>query len=142
MLLLIEEPVIRRVFHTMLQSEGFQLLDVPPCVRPDDSAACGLECCANQPKPNLLIAEVIIPRGCSGIEAAHKFLRRCPDVKILLISASPRDMWPGDAAARFGELPSDSCSFLAKPFARSTLLDAIDRLVGADALRARRATAP
>ncbi len=132
MLLLIEEPVIRRVFHTILRSDdAVELLDVPPCVHPENASACGLECCSNQPGPNLLIAEVITPRGCSGIEAAYKFLNRWPNTKILLISASPRDMWPGDAATRFGELPSQSCAFLAKPFTRSTLLSAIDTLVGA-----------
>jgi DNA-binding NtrC family response regulator len=132
--LFVEEPLVRQAMHAMLRDADIELHDVPPCVHPKDHASCYLECCQNHPEPDLIIVEIIAPRSCSGIQSSQKLLRRWPGVKLLLISASPKQMWPGDAAMRFEELPSRSCAFLAKPFTVTQLRSAVDKLLAPSTL--------
>ncbi len=125
-----DEPLVRDVFTTILQHRGFKVFHAGPCCKPDTVSQCGLQCFGNGQKPDLVVIAVISPRDCTGVEAAHMALRRWSDVKILLTSASPKEVWPRSVADDFDTLPTDSCAFLAKPFTMSQLLAAVKCLLG------------
>jgi hypothetical protein len=76
-----------------------------------------------------MIFDVLIDRDCTGVEAAHKALERFPGVKILLTSATPREVWPDSARLLFGTLPGHSCAFLSKPFTVQQLRAALAALL-------------
>ena len=123
--LVFHEPLIRNLVHAILARTDFTVNDIPACVESEVPHECNLRCCADHPEPDLLVMEVITPRRCSGVDAAHQALRRWPGVKVLLTSASSMDVWPTVDAQLFSALPSGSCAFLSKPFTRSRLLSAV-----------------
>ena len=127
--LIVEDPLVRRVIAQILGRGGFGVHEVGPCLRPECPQQCSLECCAPGCRPDLLVLEVIAPRSCSGIDGAQKALLAWPDVKILLITASPREAWPGDASEIFATLPGRSCTLLPKPFTAQALRNVVDDLL-------------
>lgn len=128
-LIVVDEPLVRNVVRAMLERKGFVLDDVSLCIKPRDADSCELKCFESCDEPHLIIIEIILPRACSGVRVANKALRRWPGVKILLTSASPRELWSADAAHSFEALPSGSCAFLAKPFTVCQMDAAIKRLL-------------
>ena len=94
--LLIEyEPTVTAFIKRALQKHEIEVVSTGNCVHPESPHDCQLECCAMANiKPDVVIAAVIAPRDCSGIEAAAKAIRLWSDVKVLFISTSPADMWP------------------------------------------------
>lgn len=128
--ILVDEPLVRNVVHAILTRRGFLVNEVSVCVKPEVAGKCDLECCADLGNIDLMIVEVLVPRCCSGIEAARKVLRRWPGVRILLTSASPAEIWPADDANLFSNLPKSSCRFLPKPFTAFQLQSAIEELLG------------
>jgi hypothetical protein len=97
-------------------------------VKPGRPESCDLACGAHHESPRVVIIEVVIPRSCSGIEAARKALLRWPGVKILLTSATPASYWPPEAQAIFAELPRSSYCFLPKPFTVRQVEAALEEL--------------
>ncbi len=81
------------------------------------------------PVPDVLVAEVILPRSYNGVCAAQKALHLWPGVKVLLISASPVEAWPDSAANLFMQLPIGTFAFLPKPFSVQKFGDALDALL-------------
>ncbi len=122
--------MVRQVVHSILLRKGFIVYDVALCVRPESADCCEVEC-AGRSSPDLMVIEVLVPRSCTGIQVARKALRRWPNVKVLLTSASPRELWPSDSAHELAGLLGKSCAFLPKPFTSFQLEDAIARLLRA-----------
>jgi CheY-like chemotaxis protein len=124
-----DEPIVRELLQAIFLSRGFQVSPCGPCVQPEVASECVLECLSNDVTPDLIVLEVLVPRSCSGIEAAHKALRLWPQVKILLISASLRQHLGQDAVELLCKLPSESYIFLAKPFTAPQVNTAVDALL-------------
>jgi len=117
--------------RAILARNGFDVSIAPPCVKPDAATDCDLRCCSD--RPDLLVLAVLVPRCCSGVEAAQNALRRWPDVRILLTSASPESMWPEKQVGLLGSIPKDAYAFLAKPFTARQLTAAVEELLGRSA---------
>jgi two-component system, cell cycle sensor histidine kinase and response regulator CckA len=101
-----EEPQVRRLLEHVLRSAGFSVL----------SAECGPEAIsisqANPGKIALLITDVTLP-GMTGWNLAHELAEQEPDIPVLFMSGGcPEVNFGGDAHSEF----------LAKPFSLSTLL--------------------
>ena len=124
------EPVVRSVIQWMLTRGGFEVVHVGNCVQPDASHDCALQCYSGVAPPDVVIAAVVNPRQCSGIEVAAKALCLWSGVKVLLISATPADFWPADARALLETLPVGSYSFLPKPFTSDALQPVVAALAG------------
>jgi DNA-binding NtrC family response regulator len=124
----VDEPRVRKFLEAVFHREGFLVSPAAPCVDPICPEDCNLNCCTPEDTPDLAVFEVIVPRSCCGIEAAHKALQRWPGVKILLTSASSSDAWPGDAASLLNALPADACAFLKKPFTLGQLRESVQSL--------------
>jgi DNA-binding NtrC family response regulator len=122
------EPSIEELIRQILESSNFLVQGAGSCVKPHDPAECMLDCCNGLIPPDLLVLDVIVDRACSGVEAAEKALRRWPGVKILLVSATPSDVWPPAAQQILPALPKQSYSFLFKPFTPQQLLRSVNTL--------------
>ena len=124
----IQEPTVRNPVRSILKRTGAVVHEIAPCVKPDSAGDCELECYPDQGSPDVMIFDVLVERACSGVEAAQKALQRFPGLKILLISATPPEIWPVSVRSLFGNLPTDSCAFLPKPFTANQLNVAVDAL--------------
>ena len=90
--------------------------------------------CPRRDPPDLFVFDVVVPWDCSGVELAHKALRRWPGVKILLTSATPYEFWSDRVRSLFGSLPEGACAFLPKPFTAKQLAAVVDALIGVTAI--------
>ena len=119
------DPLVRSFLQSSLTKDGFEVVHVGNCVQPDAPHNCALQCYSGGQPPDVVIAAVISPRQCSGIEVAAKALLLWRGAKALLISATPCDLWPDDARALLETLPATMYGFLAKPFTSEMLTSAV-----------------
>src|SRR3954447_22473264 len=113
---------VRAFLRDSFERSGFQAFESSDCLRPEAPSECALGCCCQSgARPDLVLAAVVVERLCSGVEVAAKALRLWPGTKVLIISATPPQFWPGEAATLLASLPADGYSFLAKPFTCPTL---------------------
>jgi PAS domain S-box-containing protein len=78
------------------------------------------------PDVRLMLSDVVMPNGTSGVELAREAQRRWPDLRVMLMSGYPRD-----ELGRFGG--TTAFPFLAKPFRPGELVDWLDRNLKAEA---------
>jgi two-component system, cell cycle sensor histidine kinase and response regulator CckA len=110
-LLVDDEPTLRRIVRLVLEKAGFRVIDAP------DGAEALLrfdECAA---EIELVVTDLSMP-GMSGRELAHRLKARAPALKVLLMSGDP------DGAE------SESEHWIQKPFELSELADKVRRLLG------------
>jgi len=88
--------------------------------------ALGVSCTT---RIDLLIADVTPP--CCGILVAFQLKAWRPDLRTILTSGYPVNMWDEQQAAELSEIPSDSVRVLQKPFLPKDLLRTVDELIGA-----------
>ncbi|MGA2115694.1 MAG: hypothetical protein ABSH56_13210 [Bryobacteraceae bacterium] len=77
---------------------------------------------------DLLIADVTLPVS-SGIRVALELRCFLPNLRIVLTSGYPADMWNEQDAAKLSELPSDSVAILQKPWVPGLMRQAVATLV-------------
>jgi CheY-like chemotaxis protein len=119
-LLVEDDPVVMSVFRSVLQSKGYAILEAT-------SAEQALKWLGNPQRIDLIIADVGLPLR-SGIRVALELRKSIPDLRIILTSGYPPDMWPDVALLR--EVPSDAIRILQKPFLPKELLDKTEELIG------------
>jgi PAS domain S-box-containing protein len=107
-----DQPEVREVIEMALTDQGYRTLAAVDGV----SARKLLE---NNERIDLLLTDVVMPKGVSGIELARQARRLRPDLKILLVSGFPRDL---DGSA--GNIPEEF-AFLEKPFRLQELAAAV-----------------
>ena len=83
----------------------------------------------NDCKIDLLIADVSLPIG-SGVQVAVALREEQPELRVILATCYPSQMWRARDYALLGRLGPDSVSIQQKPFATRTLLAAIGGLIG------------
>jgi len=123
-LILDDEPAIRTLIRHTLDPLGHVILEAASAheafLRLREADA-GL---------NLLIAEVSLPCGPSGVQVALELLFLRPFLRIILICRFPLNLWDDQGAAECSELPSDSVVILEKPFYPAELRRAVYGLIG------------
>ena len=107
-----DEPAIRRIVLRTLQDAGYETLDAADAVE----AAALLE--DTGVVPDLLLTDVVLPRG-SGPELARRLRERQPRLPVLFVSGYA----PEQVAER--ALPGAEGQALAKPFLPMQLLAAV-----------------
>jgi len=122
LLLVEDEPAVRRLVTRMLERHGYDVV-----VAEDGDHALSLSREPGEPV-DLLVSDVVMP-GMGGPELARRLRESWPGLAVLFVSGYPRDFRPGDA-------PNDD-AFLAKPFTQEQLL----RAVAAQVERAQAASA-
>jgi CheY-like chemotaxis protein len=116
LLLVEDEPAVRRLVTRMLERHGYDVR-----VAEDGEAALALAT-ESGADFDLLITDVVMP-GMGGPELARRVRAELPGLSVLFVSGYPRDYRPGEA-------PSED-AFLSKPFTQDQLLRAVADQLGA-----------
>ncbi|MCU0783257.1 MAG: response regulator [Verrucomicrobia bacterium] len=108
-----DEPVLRDMAHVILEEFGYCIL----------SAGTGREALTvwekHQGKIDLLLTDVVMPDGMSGVELAEELLACKPTLKVIFNSGYPVDEMNEAFLARI------NARFLQKPYTRTTLARAV-----------------
>jgi CheY-like chemotaxis protein len=107
-LLVEDEAVLRRLVKKILLDLDYAVIDAPngPKALAMLDGAHGID---------LLLSDVVLPGGMTGIELAQAVTQHNPDIRVLLMSG-----YPIDALERAGQLAED-IELLPKPFTRAAL---------------------
>ena len=95
-----DEPIIRKNAHAMLADAGFGVLEAV-------DAAEALAVLADHPEVGLLFTDVNMPGRMDGLELARRVHELRPDVHLIITSGK---VMPG-----IGEMPDDG-EFIGKPY--------------------------
>jgi CheY-like chemotaxis protein len=113
-LLVDDEPTIRKMIRLMLQSHGFRVYEV----------SSGAEAIALTPEHpiDLLLTDVVMD-DMDGFTLAQSLVGRHPNLPVLFMSGYPTGFEA--ERQRYGR-----CAFLRKPFQKRELMEAISDLSG------------
>jgi two-component system cell cycle sensor histidine kinase/response regulator CckA len=115
-----DEPVLRDMAHVILEELGYRIL----------GASTGNEALAvwekHEGKVALLLTDVVMPEGMSGVELAEKLLTRKPALKVVFTSGYTVDEMSEEFLAKTG------ARFLQKPYTRTTLARAVRQALDSD----------
>jgi DNA-binding NtrC family response regulator len=109
-----DEPDVRRFVNTVLSSNGFETIES------SNGQEALLLAQRNRPEGgvDVLLTDVVMP-GIDGVELAERFRERYPDTKVILMSGCPDVQH-----ARLDAIKS-TWKFVLKPFRADELIDAI-----------------
>ena len=103
-----DDADVRQLAVAMLEGLGYRVLQAP-----DGPAA--LVILDNCPPPELLLSDLVLPRGLSGPDVAEKVKRALPAIKVLFMSGY------ANHAARHRSLAMTDAELLNKPFSMREL---------------------
>jgi two-component system, cell cycle sensor histidine kinase and response regulator CckA len=115
-----DEAKIRRLMHTYLEREGFQLLEASTAEEAESIAA------AYRQPIHVLVADVIMP-GRNGTDLARRLSARQPDMKVLFVSGYRHDA--------IDQSCGPDAEVLLKPFPASELVRRVRKLAAQPAAR-------
>jgi len=112
-LLVEDEPLVRKAAAEALQSAGYEVLTA--C-----NGAQALQLCSERScRLNLLLCDIVMP-GMNGCELAGAFQLLCPQAPVLLMSGYAREL----SSSLLSSAP-----YLSKPFSANALLHAVRELL-------------
>jgi PAS domain S-box-containing protein len=113
-LLVEDDPDVQLVTVEALRYMGYAVLTA-------DEGAAGLDIIQRDADIDILLTDIVMPRGMSGVDLLHKARAIRPNLKVLLVSGYAR-----------GQLPAipEGCDFLAKPYRIEELESRLARLCG------------
>jgi len=119
-LLVEDEPFVREATCSILQSAGFEVLPAE-----DAQAAMKVfeEC---QREIDLVMTDMVLP-GRTGLQLGQDLRQHSPEVVVLVTSGYGNPEYET-------ETPESRTYFLAKPYSRRTLVDKIEKILGAESL--------
>jgi PAS domain S-box-containing protein len=99
-LLVEDDPDVQLVTMEALRFMGYAVLTA-------DEGSAGIEILQRDPEVAILLTDVVMPKGMSGVDLLNEARKIRPDLKVLLVSGYAR-----------GQLPTipEGCDFLAKPY--------------------------
>ena len=115
-LLVEDEPFVREVTCSILESAGFEVLpaqDANDAMKIYEEAECHRHI-------DLIMTDLVLP-GRSGQQLGDDLRQRSPDLNVLVTS--------GYSNADAIEEPATRTYFLAKPYSRRTLVEKIERIL-------------
>ncbi|MCC6437947.1 MAG: response regulator transcription factor [Acidimicrobiales bacterium] len=115
-----DQPLMRVAFRTILDSGGFEVVGEAA----DGDGAVRL---ATGSSPDVLLLDVRMP-GRDGVWACAEIARRCPAVRVLILTTFDDD------EVLHGALEAGAAGFLLKNSTPEQLLDAVGRLAAGDAV--------
>ena len=115
-LLVDDEPVVRRIARVALEEAGYLVIEASGG---EEALSIAL---ARSITVALLITDVVMPRM-GGTELAHKLEEACPDVRVLYVSG-----YTANVVSHHGILEAD-LDFLQKPFSSIELLTKVREIL-------------
>ncbi len=119
-LLVEDEPFVREATCCILESAGFEVL---PAEDARDAMKVYEE---RQPGIDLVMTDMVLPGG-TGQQLGQDLRLRSPEVVILVTSGYANPEYDTEA-------PESRTYFLAKPYSKRTLVEKIEKILGAPAL--------
>ena len=116
-LLVEDEPFVREATCSILESAGFEVL---PAGDAQDAMKVYEEC---RRGIDLVITDMVLP-GRSGQQLGQDLQQHSPEVVVLVTSGYGNPEYETEA-------PESRTYFLAKPYSRRTLVEKIERILGA-----------
>ena len=122
-LILEDNETGRFVLRAILEHYGFTVVE--------SATAPGAIEISNQHQGaiHLLIADVVL-RTVGGMEVVRELKRQRPDMALLFVSGYPLEQLLNRGLIEPGFFTATGATFLQKPFAASTLMQAIEKLLG------------
>jgi len=114
-----DEPAVRRTAVITLRKNGYEVLEAGS--GPEALAVWS----ARSREISIVVTDVIMPGGMSGVELAKRFKRENPSLKVICVSGYPREHVERDG------LTQGDFEFLPKPYDARQLLDVIDACLAA-----------
>jgi DNA-binding NtrC family response regulator len=124
-LLVEDEPFVREATCSILESAGFEVL---PAEDARDAMKVYEEC---KRGIDLVMTDMVLP-GRTGLQLGQDLREQSPEVVVLMTSGYDNPEYETEA-------PESRTYFLAKPYSKRTLVEKIEKILGAATL-ARRAT--
>jgi signal transduction histidine kinase len=90
-------------------------------VKAAGTAEQAMEILARDARIRVLVTDIILPGGMSGVDLVRRARELTPDLKVLMIS--------GNAGQETIDPPHNGCAFLSKPFRASDLTRVVDQLL-------------
>ena len=115
-LLVEDDDSVRRMMHSFLEREGYQLLEAENAEEAEDLAEL------YEGSIHVLVSDVMMP-GITGPELSARLTPLRPEMKILFVSG-----YPHDTLERLG-LSKGDLNLLPKPFPAAELLKRIQMLL-------------
>lgn len=109
-LLVEDEAPVRRATRRILQRAGYQVVDAA-----DGSLALDA---AHREAPDLLLSDLAMPGGLTGVDVAEQLRARRPDLPVVLMTGHSGEAADGPTLAAWRPI-------LRKPYATRTLLEAV-----------------
>lgn len=119
-LLVDDEESVRRLMHSYLEREGFQLLEASNAEEAEIIAG------VYQKPIDVLVTDVVMS-GMSGVQLAERLKRLRPQIKTLFVSGYQHGLFEVDWAL------NDNAELLVKPFVAADLLRRVRVLLGQEA---------
>jgi CheY-like chemotaxis protein len=108
-----DEATVRAMGRIVLQDCGYQVLEA-------ESGLEAIDLWQRHPETiQLLLTDMVMPEGLSGVELAQQLRRQRPELKVLFTSGYSVDEFDTDFFKGEGN------NFLQKPYTRSTLAKAV-----------------
>ncbi len=114
-----DDPSLRGLTLRILEGLGYRTLQAG-----DGPAACAI--LDGGERVDLLLTDVVLPKGMNGPELARRTRARRPGVKVLYMSGYPRDAVFGDGP------PEAQARLLSKPFSKEELAQTVRRALDED----------
>jgi signal transduction histidine kinase len=124
-LLVEDEEGVRRLASRILEGLGYRVVDVP-------DAPAALEVARREKRLDLLLTDVVLPKGMSGRDLARELGRERPDLPVLYASGYSMEM------VRHREQSDEPMRLINKPFDRHALAKAVREAIDADGRAATR----
>lgn len=111
-----DDPAVRAVTVRLLQGAGYSVNEAA-------DGAAALDVLEKRGPPDLLLSDVVLPRGMDGYALASQARMRYPGIRVLLMSGYPRDALAG--------ADSSDVRLLRKPFTSRQLHRAVEETLSA-----------
>ncbi|WP_316979866.1 PAS domain S-box protein [Shumkonia mesophila] len=118
-LLVEDDPDVRAAVAMVLKSAGYR-------VREAEDGATALTVLDADASIGLVFSDVVMPRGINGFDLAREATRRRGDLKVILTSGYPESELQNSGLAKSG------FRLLAKPYAKSELLETLAAMLGGE----------
>ncbi|MGA2459090.1 MAG: response regulator [Terriglobales bacterium] len=112
-----DEPFVREATCSILESAGFEVLpaeDAPNAMKVYEECQQGID---------LVITDMVLP-GRTGQQLGQDLRAHSPEVAVLVTSGYSNPQYEMEA-------PESRTYFLAKPYSRRTLVEKIEKILGA-----------
>jgi CheY-like chemotaxis protein len=124
-----DEPAVRQFVATQMTALGYSV----------EAVATGSEAVRLLERDTdfeLLLTDIVLPGGMSGVELAKRARRINADIKVLLTSGYPKETFEHHGS------PEADMPILRKPYRRGELAEAVRRVLRQSAVKAKRAQCP